>query len=131
MALITQDNRDWTSTHRTSFDKKDLVLGTIVKFDNYTFGMYVPKENYNLIYGDFYTKAIDMFFCYVSFNNMTVNIPLREYNNNLRCIGGYNYVVTRVYYDTIPKKDITKNFITNFNTEIQKFVKDKKYIERD
>ena len=44
-ALIFKDKRDWASTHITSFNKKDLVLGAVVKFGDETYGMYVPKEN--------------------------------------------------------------------------------------
>jgi hypothetical protein len=131
MALITKDKRNWASTHRTSFNKKDLVLGSVVKFGDDTYGMYVPKENFDLTYEIFYTDVRDIFLCYTIHRNNTLAMNLRTYTDNLMYKDSdYQYDVTQVYYDLVPEKDITKDFVKNFKSEIQKYVRGRKYIKR-
>lgn len=131
MALISKDKRNWASTHRTSFDEKDLVLGTVVMFGDKTYGMYVPEENFDLTYGEFGDEERDIFLCYVTFNDSVTIMELKDYENDLKYIdNNYEYDIVRVYHDVFPENDITEDFVKNFKSEIQEYVKGRKYIKR-
>lgn len=131
MALISKNNRDWASIHKTSFNKKDLVLGSVVMFGDKTYGMYVPKENYNLTYGEFGDIAKDIFLCYTTFSDNVTNMELKGYEDNLKYEDGdHEYDIIRVYHDVFPEEEITYSFVVNFKYVIQKYVANKKYIQR-
>lgn len=131
MALISKNNRDWASVHVISFNKKDLVLGSVVKYGDGTYGMYVPKENFDLTYGEFGDGPKDLFLCYSDYRGRVERIDLGAYKDNLIYIdNNYQYDVIQVYYDIFPEKDITKDFVVNFTNEIQKYVRGRKYIKR-
>ena len=131
MALISKDNKDWASTHRTSFNKKDLVLGSVVKYGDATYGMYVPKENFDLTYDVFDIDPKDLFLCYADYREDVEVMGLYSYKDNLIYKDNdYRYDVIQVYYDIFPEKDITKDFVVNFKNEIQKYVRGRKYIQR-
>lgn len=131
MALISKNKRDWASVRKTSFNKKDLVLGTVIMFGDKTYGMYVPKENFNLTYGEFGDEAKDVFLCYATFSDNTTFMELKEYEDNLKYEdGNWQYDIVRVYHDVFPEEEITYSFVVNFKIMIQKYVANKKYIKR-
>jgi len=127
-ALINKKNISKASFHETSFNKKDLVLGTVVMFNDDTFGLFVTKDCYNMIKDISDVTGInDYFICYDSDSEddaPPLAINIKDFEDDLTYnISYYDYFnVKRVYFDIVPKNKIP-SFLDNFIVNILDFVK--------
>lgn len=134
-ALIGNKNISNAVSHLTSFKKKDLVLGTVVMFHDETFGMYVPKENYNLVkHVDEAEKPDDYFVVYDIDSEDDAPpfvISMKRFDDDLTYTNSnYDYFnIERVYFDLVPKNKIPE-FLNEFIIRINEFVNRKEFIKR-
>lgn len=134
-ALIGNKNVSKASTHATSFNRNDLVLGSVVMFHDNTFGMYVPKENYNLVrHLEAAEKPADYFVCYDSESEDDAPafvIEVKYFNDDLTYNdSSYDFFnIERIYFDIVPKNKISE-FLNKFIIRIKDFVDRKEFIER-
>lgn len=134
-ALIGNKNISKASTHATSFNKNDLVLGTVVMFHDETFGMYIPKENYNLVRHIDEAENPDDYFIVYDMDSEddapTFAISIKRFNDDLTYTdSGYDYFnVERIYFDIVPKNKIPE-FLNKFIIRINEFVNRKEFIKR-
>lgn len=135
MALITKDKRDWATSHKISFDKKDLVFGTLVMFKDHTAGIFISEDKYDLVRHEFQYIDDDegIFLCHELRASTPVYQDLRDFNDILEYLDDEKdeYSVCRVYYDKISEKEI-KRIISHpmYNKEMASLLSKKGYIER-
>lgn len=134
-ALIGNKNSSKASTHATSFKKENLVLGSVVMFHDETFGMYVPKENHDLVkHLEDAEKRSNYFVGYdieSEDDAPSFVIDTKRFNDDLTYSNSvYDaYNVERIYFDIVPKRQIPE-FLNNFIKCIKEFVNRKYFIER-
>lgn len=134
-ALISKNKRDWATSHKISFDKKDLVFGTLVMFKDQTAGIYIPEDKYDLVKNEFSHINDDegIFMCHELRDSNPVYQGLRDFDDELNYQNSKEdkYSVCRVYYDKVPEKEI-KRIISHpmYNKEMFSLLSKKKYIER-
>lgn len=135
MALISKDKRDWATSHKISFDKKDLVFGTLVMFRDQTAGIFISEDKYDLVKNEFPYIGRDegIFICHELRDSNPVYQDLSDFNDTLEYLGNEKdeYSVCRVYYDKVPEKEI-KRIISHpmYNKEMASLLSKKGYIER-
>lgn len=135
MALISKDKRDWATSHKISFDKKDLVFGTLVMFKDQTTGIFISEDKYDLVRHEFQHIDDDegIFLCHELRTSTPVYQDLREFNDILEYLDDEKdeYSVCRVYYDKVSEKEI-KRIISHprYNEEMASLLSKKGYIER-
>ena len=135
MALISKDKRDWATSHKISFDKKDLVFGTLVMFKDHTAGIFISEDKYDLVKHEFpYIDGNEgIFMCHELRDSNPVYQDLNDFNDILEYLDDEKdeYSVCRVYYDKISEKEI-KRIISHptYNKEMTSLLSKKEYIER-
>lgn len=142
MAFINKSNIEQIKTHKTSFNKKDLVLGSIIMFEDNTFGVYIPAKNFDLVKS---INNLDLDFdSFIAYNVDHRNRPEKPFlistdnyddnlyhvKNTIKTSFSRGIDIIRVYYDVLSKKELNSSFLQDFGFNIENFVKNKRYIKR-
>lgn len=130
-AFINKDNLHKVSIRKGSFKKKDLECGTIVKFRDDTFGVYVNDEmaEYMKYKLELPKTSDEYFITYWDNTQKLCYLNLKELDGDLICPND-DCDVIRIYDRVLSDKEI-ENFDKNtFYSELISIIKGMKYIER-
>jgi len=127
-------NAEWDKARQQAlFNDKTIACGTIVMFDNKSFGVYVDEtvlKDIKIQFGFLHLNVDDKFYVVIipevkkaGYANVTV------FDQNLNTyIKGWNII--RIYKDPLTKDELKSLDEKNFCSTIQNMAKSRKYTER-